>query len=123
MALIELAVPANPDYVGLIRSAAAHIAAHADLTLEAIDDLRLAVDEAFAVLIAHQPETGRVTVTFHIHDDSLKIEMTGPAGSPDPDRNSFAWTVLTALVHEVATQTSSDGLVTLRLTAKVVASA
>ena len=123
MALIELAVPANPDYVGLIRSAAAHIAAHADLTLEAIDDLRLAVDEAFAVLIAHQPETGRVAVTFHVHDDSLKIEMTGPAGSPDPDRNSFAWTVLTALVHEVATHTSSDGLVTLLLTAKVVASA
>lgn len=123
MALIELAVPANPDYVGLIRSAAAHIAAHADLTLEAIDDLRLAVDEAFAVLIAHQPETGRVAVAFHIHDDSLKIEMTGPAGSPDPDRNSFAWTVLNALVHEVATQTSSDGLVTLLLTAKVVASA
>ena len=123
MALIELAVPAHPDYVGLIRSAAAHIAAHADLTLDAIDDLRLAVDEAFAVLIAHQPETGRVAVTFHVHDDSLKIEMTGPAGSPDPDRNSFAWTVLTALVHEVATHTSSDGLVTLLLTAKVVASA
>lgn len=123
MTLIELAVPANPDYVGLIRSAAAHVAAHADLTLEAIDDLRLAVDEAFAVLIAHQPVTGRVAVTFHIHNDSLKIEMTGPAGSPDPDQNSFAWTVLTALVHEVATQTSSDGLVTLILTAKVVASA
>lgn len=123
MALIELAVPASPDYVGLIRSAAAHIAAHADLTLEAIDDLRLAVDEAFAVLIAHQPETGRVTVSFHVHDDSLEIAMTGPAGSPVPDRDSFAWTVLTALVHEVKAQTSSDGLVTLHLTAKVVASA
>ncbi|MDP4589421.1 MAG: ATP-binding protein [Candidatus Nanopelagicales bacterium] len=123
MALIELAVPADPDYVGLIKSAAAHIAAHADFTLEAIDDLRLAVDEAFAVLIAHQPETGRVAVTFHVHDDSLIIEMTGPAGSPKPDKNSFAWTVLTALVHEVKAQTSSDGLVTLLLTAKVVASA
>jgi serine/threonine-protein kinase RsbW len=123
VALIELAVPADPDYVGLIKSAAAHIAAHADFTLEAIDDLRLAVDEAFAVLIAHQPETGRVAVTFHVHDDSLIIEMTGPAGSPKPDKNSFAWTVLTALVHEVKAQTSSDGLVTLLLTAKVVASA
>ncbi len=123
MAIIELAVPANPDYVGLIRSAAAHIAAHADLTLDAIDDLRLAVDEAFAVLIAHNPDSGRIAVTFHIHEDFLNIEMTGPAGSPEPDRNSFAWTVLTALVHEVKFQTSSDGLVTLLLTAKVVASA
>ena len=50
MNTIDLAVPADPIYVGLIRSAAAHIAAHADLTIDAIDDLRLAVDEAFAVL-------------------------------------------------------------------------
>jgi serine/threonine-protein kinase RsbW len=120
VAIIELVVPANPDYVGLIRSAAAHIAAHADFTIDAIDDLRLAVDEAFAVLIAHQPDTGRVAVTFHIHADSLSIEMTGPAGSPEPDRNSFAWTVLAALVHEVQTQKSVEGLVTLLLTAKVV---
>lgn len=123
MNTIDLAVPANPEYVGLIRSAAAHIAAHADLTLDAIDDLRLAVDEAFAVLIAHKPESGAVTIKFTIHSEQLDIELTGPAGSPPPDKSSFAWTVLSALVHEVSTQTSPAGLVTLFLTAKVVASA
>jgi serine/threonine-protein kinase RsbW len=120
---IDLAVPANPVYVGLIRSAAAHIAAHTDLTLDAIDDLRLAVDEAFAVLIAHKPESGAVTIKFTIHSEQLDIELTGPAGSPPPDKSSFSWTVLSALVHEVSTQTSPAGLVTLLLTAKVVASA
>ena len=123
MNTIDLAVPANPEYVGLIRSAAAHIAAHADLTLDAIDDLRLAVDEAFAVLIAHKPESGAVAIKFTIHSEQLNIELTGPAGSPQPDKSSFAWTVLSALVHEVSTQTSPAGLVTLSLTAKVVASA
>ena len=123
MNTIDLAVPANPEYVGLIRSAAAHIAAHADLTLDAIDDLRLAVDEAFAVLIAHKPESGAVAIRFTIHSEQLNIELTGPAGSPQPDKSSFAWTVLSALVHEVSTQTSPAGLVTLSLTAKVVASA
>ena len=123
MNTIDLAVPANPEYVGLIRSAAAHIAVHADLTLDAIDDLRLAVDEAFAVLIAHKPATGAVNIRFTIHSEQLDIELTGPAGSPPPDKSSFAWTVLSALVHEVKTQTSSAGLVTLMLTAKVVASA
>jgi len=120
---IDLAVPATPEYVGLIRSAAAHIAAHADLTIDAIDDLRLAVDEAFAVLIAHKPESGVVTIKFQIHSERLDIELTGPAGSPPPDKTSFAWTVLSALVHEVSTDTSPAGLVTLLLTAKVVASA
>jgi serine/threonine-protein kinase RsbW len=120
---IDLAVPAEPEYVGLIRSTAAHIAAHADLTIDAIDDLRLAVDEAFAVLIAHKPQSGVVTIQFKIHAEQLDIELTGPAGSPPPDKSSFAWTVLSALVHEVSTHTSPAGLVTLLLTAKVVASA
>ena len=123
MNTIDLAVPATPEYVGLIRSAAAHIAAHADLTIDAIDDLRLAVDEAFAVLIAHKPNSGVVTIKFQIHSERLDIELTGPAGSPPPDKTSFAWTVLSALVHEVSTDTSPAGLVTLLLTAKVVASA
>lgn len=123
MIKIDLAVPAEPDYVGLIRSAAAHIAAHADLTVDAIDDLRLAVDEAFAVLIAHKPSSGAVAIQFRIHSEQLDIELTGPAGSPPPDKSSFAWTVLNALVHEVAVETSPAGLVTLLLTAKVVASA
>ena len=123
MNTIDLAVPATPEYVGLIRSAAAHIAAHADLTIDAIDDLRLAVDEAFAVLIAHKPESGVVTIKFQIHSERLDIELTGPAGSPPPDKTSFAWTVLSALVNEVSADTSPAGLVTLLLTAKVVASA
>ncbi len=123
MNTIDLAVPAVPEYVGLIRSTAAHIAAHADLTIDAIDDLRLAVDEAFAVLIAHKPESGAVSITFSIHPDQLVIEFTGPSGSPEPDQTSFAWTVLNALVHEVSTKTNPAGLVTLSLTAKVVASA
>ncbi|MEY3607008.1 MAG: hypothetical protein RL289_1188 [Actinomycetota bacterium] len=123
MNTIDLAVPATPEYVGLIRSAAAHIAAHADLTIDAIDDLRLAVDEAFAVLIAHKPNSGAVSIKFKVYSERLEIELTGPAGSPPPDKTSFAWTVLSALVHEVSADTSPAGLVTLLLTAKVVASA
>lgn len=123
METIDLAVPAEPEYVGLIRSTAAHVAAHANLTVDAIDDLRLAVDEAFSVLIAHKPETGVVSIRFTIGSERLDIELTGPTSSPPPDKSSFAWTVLTALVHEVSAQTSPAGLVTLLLTAKVVAGA
>lgn len=123
MATIHLRVPASADYVGLIRSTAGHVAARADLTMEQIDDLRLAVDEAFAVLIAHQPESGEVSVAFHVHATQLEIHFTGPAGGPDPDRNSFSWTVLQALVHEVIAESTPAGEITLKLTVKVVASA
>jgi serine/threonine-protein kinase RsbW len=99
------------------------VAAHADLTIEQIDDLRLAVDEAFAVLIAHQPDSGEVAVSFLIQPAVLEIHLTGPSGGPEPDRSSFSWTVLQALVHEVLTDSNAMGEVTLKLTAKVVASA
>jgi len=123
VATIHLRVPASADYVGLIRSTAGHVAAHADLTIEQIDDLRLAVDEAFAVLIAHQPDSGEVAVSFLIQPAVLEIHLTGPSGGPEPDRSSFSWTVLQALVHEVLTDSNAMGEVTLKLTAKVVASA
>lgn len=123
MAKIHLRVPATADYVGLIRSTAGHAAARADLTIEQIDDLRLAVDEAFALLIAHQPESGDVSVAFLIHETHLEIHLTGPVGGPDPDRASFSWTVLQALVKDIAIDSLASGEITLRLTAKAVASA
>lgn len=123
MATIHLRVPASADYVGLIRSTAGHVAARADLTIEQIDDLRLAVDEAFALLIANQPDTGEVSVSFLIQDAKLEIHLTGPTGGTDPDRTSFSWTVLQALVNEVVTGSSDRGEITLKLTSKAVASA
>ena len=123
MATIHLRVPASADYVGLIRSTAGHVAARADLTIEQIDDLRLAVDEAFALLITNQPDTGEVSVSFLIHDAKLEIHLTGPAGGTDPDRTSFSWTVLQALVNEVVTESSDRGEITLKLISKAVASA
>jgi serine/threonine-protein kinase RsbW len=123
VATITLRVPAHPDYVGLIRSTAGHVAARADLTVEQIDDLRLAVDEAFALLISHNPSHGDVSVTFEVAVDVLTINLVGPEGSPELDRSTFAWTVLQALVADVKISTSGSGACTLHLITKVVASA
>lgn len=123
MATIHLRVPAHPDYVGLIRSTAGHVAARADLTVEQIDDLRLAVDEAFALLISHNPNDGDVSVTFEVTVDTLSISLVGPDGSPELDRATFAWTVLQALIADVQITTSAAGASTLHLVTKVVASA
>ena len=123
MATINLRVPASPDYVGLIRSTAGHVAAYADLTIEQIDDLRLAVDEAFALLVLHHPDSGEVSVAFETNNVSLTIEMTGPKNGPEVDRSTFSWTVLQALVAQVDSKRNADGSIILTLTTKVVASA
>jgi serine/threonine-protein kinase RsbW len=106
---IELRVPADPAYLAVIRTAAAGLAARLDLTLDEIEDLRIAVDEACALLLDHQAHPGEtVTATFTVGTDALAVHVTGPTRKL-PTRDSFAWSVLEALVGEVETGTGDEG--------------
>ena len=110
---VELRVPADPAYLAVIRTAAAGLAARLDLTLDEIEDLRIAVDEACALLLDQNRLPGAsLTTVFTSHDGTLQVEVCGPA-RPLPDRTSFAWAVLEALVGNVETgeSTASDGSV------------
>src|SRR6266568_2831262 len=48
---VLLVIPASKDYVVLVRSAVGHLGARIGLTMEELGDLRLAVDEACALLL------------------------------------------------------------------------
>ncbi|MEZ5232196.1 MAG: ATP-binding protein [Acidimicrobiia bacterium] len=50
--VIELTFPASSSYVRLSRLAAAALAAELDFDVEAVDDLRIAVDEAVTLLVS-----------------------------------------------------------------------
>ena len=114
---VELTVPADPAYLAVLRTASAGLAARMDLTLDEIEDLRIAVDEACALLLrrgAPSPHPLRddeaahdvLGATFSISADVLEVQVSGP-GTSLPERSSFAWAVLEALAGEV--ETSSDG--------------
>ena len=98
--IVELTVPADPAYLGLLRTVIASLAAGRDFTLDQIDDLRIAVDEAGALLLPHAAPASHLTAVFGGPPDLLRAEVsvTVPAGHhAEPDRSSFAWLVLTAL--------------------------
>ena len=122
MATIHISVPAQADYVGLVRSTSAHVAAHCDLTMDQIEDLRLAVNEAFAFLV-DETSNDNIDITFTVDGTELAIVLQGPATSQEPDRSSFGWTVLTALVNEVSSSRNDAGNVIIHLTAKAGVSA
>lgn len=106
---VELRVPADPAYLAVIRTAAAGLAARLDLTLDEIEDLRIAVDEACALLLDHRAHPGEdLFAVFVVRDEALDVHVTGPA-SVLPDRSSFAWSVLEALVGSVETGTGPNG--------------
>jgi serine/threonine-protein kinase RsbW len=109
--VVLLAVPASGAYLGVLRTATAGLAARLQFTLDEIEDLRIAVDEACAMLLAVASEkpvlgdTVELSCRFTVTNDALTVETTVPVGSPDeklPGGESFAWQVLSALADEVS---------------------
>jgi serine/threonine-protein kinase RsbW len=101
--IVELRVPADAAYLAVVRTTTAGLAARLDLTLDEIEDLRIAVDEACGLLLGCREGTGdHLSATFRIHPDSLEVVVSGPAGCL-PDDSSYAWALLRALAGEVTT--------------------
>lgn len=106
---VDLRVPADPAYLAVIRTATAGLAARLDLTLDEIEDMRIAVDEACALLLSHQAHHGEeLRACFTIYTNALEVTVSGPARTL-PERSSFAWSVLEALVGQVETGVSASG--------------
>jgi serine/threonine-protein kinase RsbW len=111
---VELQVPADPAYLAVVRTATAGLAARLDLTLDEIEDLRIAVDEACALLLAGRSHPGQdLCSSFRLGEDVLDVTITGPV-SDLPTESRFAWSVLHALVGSVETG-NGDGRRWIRL--------
>ena len=107
---IELALGADLVHLPIVRSVVATIATRADFDLDAIADLRLAVDEACSTLITRAIPGSTMRCRFTISADELRFVGTvrSDAGSA-PSTRSFGWRVLTTLTDEVAAHVSADG--------------
>jgi len=76
MDYIEMKIPTNPDYIGVIRLTLSGIANRMGYTYEEIEDIKIAVSEACTNAVQHaysKDEDGEVIVGFGIYED--KIEM------------------------------------------------
>ena len=114
--VVELCLPADSSYLSVLRTATAGLAARLDFTLDEIEDLRIAVDEACALLLPDVVAGGELSCVFTLRPGALTVEVSVPSRSGRlPRRNSFAWTVLTALAGEVEARTSENGRVSLAL--------
>jgi serine/threonine-protein kinase RsbW len=116
---VLLTVPADGAYLGVLRTAAAGLAARLHFTLDEIEDLRIAVDEACAMLIRLAAPAEELRCRFSLTGETLGVEVAVPAGpvAAVPDTGSFAWKVLTALTDD-ATAALAGRTATIALTAK-----
>ncbi|MFC4145950.1 ATP-binding protein [Micromonospora mangrovi] len=114
--VVHLTVPADGGYLGVLRTATAGLAARLQFALDEIEDLRIAVDEACAMLLAIATRDAELECRFAVTDDALSVEVTVPTvrGTTLPSESSFAWKVLTALTTGASAR-AADGRATISL--------
>jgi serine/threonine-protein kinase RsbW len=103
---LEVRSASTPTLIPTIRTVAADLAARADFDLDAISDLRMAVDEACTTLIGVAGPESRLTCAFAVMPDRIEVDVTIPlpAGSPGEATvatDTFGWRVLQTLADKV----------------------
>ena len=99
---IMMQVAAEASELPPLRLVAADLAARADFDLDTVEDLRLAVDEAAAELVAVAAADAVLTCTLWLDAGQMEVTASVPAKPGARVRqDSFGWRVLTTLVDEV----------------------
>nr|WP_184548868.1 anti-sigma factor [Streptosporangium becharense] len=106
--VVSVRLPAASAYLSVLRTATAALAVRLDFTLDEIEDLRIAVDEACAMLLTEAVPGTDLTADFELTGQLMQIRVeVSTVGNPAPKRDDFAWMVLTALADDVDAVTDS----------------
>ena len=111
---VQVGMPAEGAYLSVLRTATAGLAARLDFTLDEIEDLRIAVDEACAMLLPQAIPGTNLECAFDLGAEDMTITVSVVAAEPrTPARDTFAWTVLSALAGTVDSQVGPDDQVAI----------
>ncbi len=122
--VVTIKLPATGAYLSVLRTATAGLAARLDFTLDEIEDLRIAVDEACAMLLSQAVPGADIDCAFELEADRMRVSVSVlTQDGREPSRDTFAWTVLSALAGEVDSATDVDNRVVIQLQKRRTATA
>ena len=108
---VTVRLPAHSIYVAVLRTAVAGVAARADFTVEDIEDLRIAVDEACTILLESAAPGAMLSCQLSGRPDTVRAAVSTTVSDPTPpDTLSFGWLVLSALAGTVQADLDGDTL-------------
>ena len=111
---VTIRMPAESAYLSVLRTATAGLAARLDFTLDEIEDLRIAVDEACAMLLGQAIPGSSLECSFDLGPGTMTISVSVPCLTPRaPASDTFAWTVLSALAGSVEAHVGQGGRLTI----------
>lgn len=105
--VVSISAPADARYVAIVRMTAAAVCSRLGYTVDEVEDLKLAVDEAVSVSIEFASPGEVMTIDFDL-SSGLTISVRVPATQP-PNEGSYAWGVLCALSSD-ASANFEDGV-------------
>jgi serine/threonine-protein kinase RsbW len=73
---VVLTVPARGEFARTVRLCAAELATRAGMNIDDVDDVKLAVEEAFVFAAEHMTD-GDMTFTFHVAPEGVEL-LVGP---------------------------------------------
>jgi serine/threonine-protein kinase RsbW len=107
----SLRIPAEGAYVSVLRTMTAGLAARLDFTVDDIEDLRIAIGEACALVLPEAADGGDLEADFWQTPGSLTISVSVQTASrAEPDYESFAWQVLTTLAAQATADADGQHL-------------
>jgi serine/threonine-protein kinase RsbW len=107
---VDVRVSADAGQVSLLRAFAASIAIRLDFDVDAIEDLRMAVDEACSLLVRAGRPHGALRCTFQPSPDRVTVRAAVAASSPTlPSADALSWHILTSLADSVTENVEPAG--------------
>jgi len=108
---VELRIPAQTAFLSVLRTATAGLAARLDFTLDDIEDLRIAVDEACAMVLPQARADSDLHCSFTLLEDRIEVSVAAECDNPQPPtEDGFAWIVLAALTNWLTADVDGDTL-------------
>lgn len=113
---VTVRMPADGAYLSVLRTATAGLAARLDFTLDEIEDMRIAVDEACAMVLSQAIPGSNLQCVFSLGQDEMTVSVSVRSLAPRvPAGDTFAWTVLSALAGSVDAQVGPGDVLTIVL--------
>ena len=113
---VEVHIHADPALIPSVRAVAADLAARADFDLDAVSDLRMAVDEACSALVGLAASGGRLRVGFNVGDGTIEVVCHVPVdGERTLRQDTFGWRVLATLTDAAEVVDGEPGSLGIRL--------
>jgi len=102
---VSLTVPATAGHLAILRTTVGGFAARDQFTLDQVDDLRMAVEEAAVQLLRHATSE-RIELDVCGTATGVEVRLHAEVAGEQPiiDESSFSWSILRALSDDLAVE-------------------